>query len=437
MRNIDPYLLEKIEQQQQTIHNKTNPKMSIEVARAKTTVMDSTYWTVETIRTKEGLGDLSIAARRQRPYGSPDRLYSIYIDNGIVKTAIREYPDYQENKWQNQFDIGAGKSVAIAFDGIWERYRKGWQLVTEENPYLFWVDNSNKLWVQAWDDENTQRELATNVNKVKAIRGWKNINFIEKDHGLIAAYIKTDGRVYYRGFCTQEDGSVVWEPEREVEEFTGTAVNINLFVTNDYRTGFVIEDSQSNIHMLITERNWAGMAIPPERVVVAPTNIEINFISLQYHNRFAPSETIVATPAKVETELGYALTDNKFLNIYNEPLTLLDENNEEYEDWGKILIFETKHRLYNTNVGDFEVVGTRGSYFADIIEEVGHGVYKLIFEGFNNFNNAGNNPTLKFNGVYTTNYTGDLYDVFESSFEALNLVPEFIPLPEVEAIWNE
>ena len=56
--------------------------------------MDSTYWTVETLREKEGLGDLSIAARRMKAYGSPDRLYNIYVDNGIVKTAMRDYPDY-------------------------------------------------------------------------------------------------------------------------------------------------------------------------------------------------------------------------------------------------------------------------------------------------------------------------------------------------------
>ena len=81
--------------------------MSIQVSRAKTTVMDSTYWTVETIRTKAGLGDLSIAARRLKPYGRPDKLYNIYVDNGIVKTATRAYPDYEEKKWQDQFSLGS------------------------------------------------------------------------------------------------------------------------------------------------------------------------------------------------------------------------------------------------------------------------------------------------------------------------------------------
>jgi len=98
MRKIDPSLLEKINKQNQTIWNGNAPRISIQVSRAKSTVMDATYWTVEEIRTKAGLGDLSVAARRQVPYGSPDKLFNVYVDNGVVKTSTRSYPDYEEKK---------------------------------------------------------------------------------------------------------------------------------------------------------------------------------------------------------------------------------------------------------------------------------------------------------------------------------------------------
>ena len=286
MRSIDPVLLSKIREQNQTIWNNANPKMSIQVSRAKDTITDSTYWTTEIIREKEGIGDLSVAARRQKPYGRPNRLYNIYVDNGTVKTSIREYPDYQKLKWQYQFDVGTGTACAIAFDGFWELYRNKWQMVTSENPWLFWVDGAGKLWTQFWNEIDTKTELATGVSKVKSIRGWRNINMPLVDQGVVAGYIKTDGKVYYRNYAYQSSGQFAWENERQIVEFTETAVNLNLFITNDYRMGFVIEDSTGKIHLYVTERAWAGMAIAPEKIYANPYEIHLDLIELDYENTY-------------------------------------------------------------------------------------------------------------------------------------------------------
>ena len=53
MRSVTSHLNEKLTSIQQTPANKADPKMSIRVSRARTTVMDSDYWTVETIRTAD------------------------------------------------------------------------------------------------------------------------------------------------------------------------------------------------------------------------------------------------------------------------------------------------------------------------------------------------------------------------------------------------
>ena len=92
MRSITSYLNEKLKSTQQTPANKADPKMSVKVSRARTTVMDSGYWTVETIRT-DLLGGYIPAARR-RAHGAPDSIYEIHVEAGIVKTSIRRYPDY-------------------------------------------------------------------------------------------------------------------------------------------------------------------------------------------------------------------------------------------------------------------------------------------------------------------------------------------------------
>lgn len=259
MRQIGPDLLSKLNSNEQTAANKSEPKMSVQVSRARTTVMDSTYWTVETIRTKAGLGDISLAARRLKAHGRPDRLYEIHVDGGQVKTTIREYPDLQKDGWQPQFELGAGSAVAIAFDGEWELWRKKWRLKTVEEPWIFWVDASGVLWAQLWDDVTTKVELASGVVNVKAIRAWKTLEAENRDQGIVVGYIKSDGKVYYRQYIQFLDLTYTWDTEHAISEFTGTAESLNLFITHDFRMGFTVSDSTGNAYWYITNRNYSAM----------------------------------------------------------------------------------------------------------------------------------------------------------------------------------
>lgn len=394
MRGIDPLIFSRLNFQNQTIYTDSDPRMSIQIMRAKSAVMDASYWFVETIRERSGLGDLALAPRRLRAFGSPDRIYNIYLEGGVVGTSIREYPDYVDKKWKDQFTLGAGKAVAIAFDGEWEWHKDKRSLVTHEEPYLFWIDGSNKLQVQLWDKSHTKLELATGIEKISAIRGWKNINFPGRDHGVIVAYIKSNGKVYYRALCIQEDGSIAWEIERQVSQFSGTAVNINLFITNDYRTGFIIEDSAGIIHWAITDRNWAGMAIG--------------------------AETLTANPVSALAILHAPLV-NSFVSVANRDLD---------GDWSKEVVFTTRHRLYSLDVRDFEIVGPFNViYTPDQVQTIGSNKYLLSFFGDNSFNDIGldNSATLKFKGLYTLNADGVVYEPFQMSFYPENLKPPVPP----------
>ena len=314
MRSVTPHLNQKLKSTQQTPANKADPKMSIRVSRARTTVMDSDYWTVETIRTADDLGDISLAARRRVPHGSPDSIYEIHIEGGIVKTSIRKYPDYFKLGWVHQFELGEGSAVAIAFNGNWQLHRRKWRLATDEKPFIFWVDNQGVLWSQLWDLSETKRQISSSVTKVKAIRGWKNVNFPDKDQGIIVSYIKTDGKVYYSSYCQTVDFTNVWEPERLLAEFTATAVSLNMFITNDFRMGFTIEDLSGNIHWMVTERNWAGMAIATETIKPYLEKSKTELIKITYHDVFEPAETIrVYSPYSTDLE-------HIFHDVYNNCL---------------------------------------------------------------------------------------------------------------------
>lgn len=407
MRQLPSDLSSKINQSLQTIGNNANPKMSIQVSRAKDTVMDSSYWTVETIRTKVGLGDLSIAAQRLNSFKNPTRLYNIYVDNGIVKTAIREYPDIKKEKWKTQFELGAGNAVATAFDGEWEFYRKRWQLKTYEKPFIFWVD-SGSLWSQLWDETDTLFQLATEVTRVKAIRAWKNPLFIDKDQGIIAGYIKADGLVYYRGWCAQIYGEPAWEIERQLLEFTGIAVNLNLFITNDYRMGFIIEDNLGNITTFITNRNWSGMAIPPEKLAVGlNTNFEV--IPTTHHTSLE------------EIQLTAGLTDIFFNMIDPIYPTILNVYNEDMLSFSVKCSHELANDLYNV-AGAFKLKDASNNYLEILYTEPGEDltIVKIFTSDFSHINGL---MYLEYDSTVLPIYT--LYK--RSSFAISTTIFEFEP----------
>lgn len=319
MRSFPSDLTAKVNQSLQTLGNVSDPKLKIAVSRAKTTVTDANYWTVETIREKAGLGDISVAPRRFfKHYGGPDRLYEIHVDSGQVHTAIREYPDKLKQGWQPQLTLGPGSSVAITFDGEWELYRKAWRLQTHEVPWIFWVDSTGILWGQLWSDETTLVELASEVSTVEAIRGWKELNQGQNDQGIIVAFIKTDGTVWYRSYCIQPDLSYMWESSREILGFTGIAVNIGLFLTNDYRLGVTVENSLGNIWWLITNRVWVGMAVQIEQIQSGIYNSTFTVIPVNY----------------IENSIEESITSglyNAFFNvaepIYPLPISAANPNN--------------------------------------------------------------------------------------------------------------
>ena len=147
----------------------------------------------------------------------PPDYYNIWLDNGLVRTGHREYPDKLKAGWQNDFDIENGKAVSIVFDGIWELNKyKTWGKRTSELPWLFWVDNSNNLKARIWNTGTTY-ELATGVLKIDSLRGWvpAQAGHLD-DQGVIVAYTKSDGKVYYRNYClsTKDDFTKFGKVER-------------------------------------------------------------------------------------------------------------------------------------------------------------------------------------------------------------------------------
>lgn len=500
MRSVDPSLLTKLESQEQTISNSADPKMFVAVARARNTVVDSTYWTVETIREGVSLGDVSVAARRFKVTGPPNRIYEIHVDGGVVGTSIREYPDKLKDGFIDQFSLGNGSAVAIAFDGRWERYRDSMRLITEEEPWIAWVDSSGVLWTQLWDDITTKVQLDTGVTKVRAIRAWKNINYADRDQGIVVGYIKTDGSLWYRNYCQQADTSYIWESAKEVTDFTGaSAVSLNLFITNDYRMGFAVEDNLGQIHWLITDRNWSGMAITPDTIATSLTDLSVSLIPVTYKYGYdneiiagsitdlimdlywagetlpLKAENIAITDAVTAEAVGTGDGIETVFSLLHAPLTqtiYVDAvETTDYTVDGKTITFNTaptgaitadytwnnwgKKIKIIMDHGVTDVTGTHSSFavedsaatpfYPTAIADGETGAFTpSSFDGTDeliltvgDFNDAVNPLTVTFTSPGPKGEIGQAISSFTVNFEAINLDPLALAPPEVEMIWNE
>ena len=291
-------------------------------------------------------------------------------------------------------------------------------------PYVFWVDGIGKLFTQLWDNTTTKLELAASVTKVKAIRAWKNINIATHDQGVVAGYIKSDGKVYYRSYCEQEDNSYIWENEVEVTQFTGVAINLNMFITNDYRTGFIIENSLGKITWLITSRNWAGMGIAPEKFTAKPI-VNIDLIPVNYIRTYNTERFTVAPIVEI-SDLIYGAA---YIGIAS--ITTIDDGTGNY---GKYIRVDVIHNIWGVNVTELSLVDSASTTY-NTVAVTNYGSY-FVAE-FADFNNASGDLTLTFTRSVAANDASLAVDNMTETFTPTGLVPTVVGAPEVMEVWNE
>lgn len=436
MRDVPLKLLTRLKDKYQTPANNSNPALNVILSRAKTTVSDSEYWTVETIRSGPGLSTVSVAPVRDDIKGVPDRIYSFAIVSGQAVLSVRAYPDHLKDGWQDIYTAGAGVSTAIAIDGRWERFGEKWRQRTDELPWIFWVDTQNVLWRQYWTDESTRTTLATGVLQVSAIRAWKSVSIPQKDQGIVVSYIKQDQKLYYRNFCQQENLSFAWENERQVLSVTSNANAVNLFLTNDYRLGFAVSLTTGQMQWVVTKRNWSGMALENEHLNLRAT-CSLEFTPVRYTYPVF-DESLLVSPGFF-TELLFASTHNEIIVLENIPVFRTDEFGAEYEDWG----FAIAIRLKNPSVAvpDFNVIDTNTGAAIAIsdIEQVVNGLEYILHIDDVVLEYGINNVLSDINVIVSgyENPAGLAYETQEKTFIPKNLIPVNIPLPEVEELWNE
>ena len=393
----------------------------------KSIILDDRHLDTSTIGLGGSFGESSIAASRPIIDSGVDYLYRISINDGIAYVHSSAWTGSNIN-WESEFNVGNATTSAITVDGSWERdnIEGKYKLKTKSKPHLFWV-NEGTLYVQNWNDLNSKTILASDVVEVSAIRGWRNISFPTQDQGMICLYIKSNGKVYYRNYCMGESGVQSWDIEREIEEFTGIAENINMYITNDYRVGIVIQDTLNKTHILITDRNWTGMASPIDFISTGITDLEFSVYDIKYKETNG-IENITTSISDITFSALYASPYNAFVNLENVA--------DEFDDWGRIINIEVEQELFNTpTINLYDIAGSQELPVGNItMIDSRHLVVTINAASEIGMNNA---EDVRVTISSVLNAAGYAFDTIEETFTPINLVPTFIPLPEVESIYNE
>ena len=376
MRSISADLLAKIQKSQQTIYQNANPALKVLLSKG----FRKDLFRVYTIHNDELLEGLDVAVRRMDTLNKPNKVFVVYIKDGVAHLKSKDLPYDETIAWTYEFEIGSADEVATEFDGYWEREGTSgrWNLITGEYPYTFKVV-AGELFVQLWD--GTPISLATGVSKISAARGWRPSNgHATSDQGLIISYIKTDGTVWYRTYALQIGDFQAWEAERQIAEFTKTATEISTFRTNDFRVGFVVKNSDNTVELLLTTRNWAGMSFEPEYINVG-LDITMEVTPITYYD--------TKEDENISAELDIWL--NVAEPIYPEVISA-----EHTSDWVITVMFSHLIDIdLSTVASAFTVKDSNNVTFGIINTEAGTDNSVLILN-MNNFSGAFGDMTVNY-----------------------------------------
>ena len=317
MRPISQELQEKLQQSWQTPANECNPHVKVIAGKQA-----GELFVVETIHNIVQGSDIDVTLKRSNTNTKPDEAYIIYISDGIAKIATKPIPYDPKTIWEEVLELGAASSVAIEFDGYWERdiNTLKFNFITLGEPWLFWVDGGS-LYAQKWTNNESKIELTTEIVKVAALRGWipATAEYFH-DQGLIVGYIKNDGLIYYRSYCLQSNGTTIWEDERLVPNLPSSAASLSIFRTNDFRVGFLAE-AEGQMYWTLSKRNYAGMSFPPDAMSIKNACFHITTQFIRYLDHETTDSVLTITNASFTCNCGlesdvFQITAAGFLDAY-------------------------------------------------------------------------------------------------------------------------
>lgn len=297
-----------------------------------------------------------ITAKTSATSVEPTLLYTVGVVDNLATIRHIEPNQIGVSNWTVDFVVPNVKEAAIEFDGIYNLTVEAekWSFVSDEFPSLFWTDDTNVLWYQYYDNATTRQQLATDVVTISVCRAWNSLSFPEQDMGLIIAYIKTDGSVYYRTRQGKALGTPVWESEEYLEEAETGNTRVHVHRLNDYRIGFSV--TGCNKHF-ITKRTTIGAGAAPQSVFLnsfGNVSCSIHFEKSDFESEafyVVSSNRVSATQAIIEFNYPIWFQDDDTIsNVRAETPSGIDIKVKSYYSENKTLYLETEFLSIYSNL---------------------------------------------------------------------------------------
>lgn len=229
--------------------------------------IDGGYLAERVLDVPSNVRDISL---KQLNAVEPSEIWIVGIDAGEVLVKSREYrPEKLKTTFTSQYSLGKGLQAAIEFNGYWmlPESADNYTIITEEEPYVFWVDENSVLWAQRGLDTTTLIQIDTDVSEVHACRGYKSERYLDKDQGLVCVYLKY-GKVYYTQYLWDNSLQVNrWSNTTELDSTLPKVLSVSVGRLNDYRIQITVI-TETYVRCYITHRTYVNQAANPERAYI-------------------------------------------------------------------------------------------------------------------------------------------------------------------------
>lgn len=429
MRNVPSYISERLKKNIQTRANDSAPSARIWISRPSTALVDDNLLERQAVLSSP-VSDVSIAVSHPRMRRSNTDIFMAYISGGVARVVYAKHKiSMAAHTWIDTGFERDATAVSIAFDGTMPKvYGSEVEFVTEQYPWLFWVDGSVLYGQKLYSDEDPIVLAETNCTDVSAIRAmWSSEGGF--DFGLVVFFI-LEGKLYYRQLISGE-----WM-DAETVTFGPDGVTwqeVAAFRTWDYRVGVQAKATDGYIYELFTQFMGVGKQLS-EHIEMKNVRADATLRGITYHNNSAKAEHL---------ELSNISAGAPFGGLYSTdvPVIVSARNvGADDGDWGKIVVIEFNNYIVaeqvSANYLSFSLVDSRGTEYKPNAATLATDA-KTVTLTFENFNAAYDVCEIRYVPGTIYSFATVLVESTSIQFIPENLDAPDVPAPEVESMWNE
>lgn len=384
------------------------------------------HWYRSAVENKNS-NSVSVAVRHN--HTDSEKAFVAYVSGDVLTVKSAVVTDRAEGmQWQTELTIGGCTSCSLSFDGVFEFGDKFIRFTTESLPWLFYTTNSGELKGGKLNG-SFQTIVGSGVTAIDSVRGIHS-RTKDNDQGLLVFYVISGGV-----FCRSVINGV-WSDQQTVTIAPANAVNITADRTFDWRIVLQVQDNTGALHEVFSRPYYSGW-INVEFLTAKVTDMTVSVTEINYADYKNADEYITASASDMEV-WAKSISSPYMVSAWNIPTSMYDEETEEYyDDYGYYVVLKWSDAVFDfdANLDKFTMTDDYSAVWhpQEIVRDELHN--RLILR-FNNFNNATNPITLSYSGG-TLSSGVVAVEATSVEFDAVGLVPTFVPAPEFVSAWND